>query len=86
MYVSSCPLNINIKRGIFFSTENLGNIVPMTLGGKNPFHNKIEHQNEKKKKIKSLNKKQALTKIKYRKKRNPVEENVKVANLDKVKK
>lgn len=57
----------------------------MTLGGKNPFHNKIEHQNEKKK-IKSLNKKQALTKIKYREKRNPVEENVKVANLDKVKK
>lgn len=40
----------------------------------------------KKKKIKSLNKKQALTKIKYREKRNPVEENVKVANLDKVKK
>ena len=35
--------------------ENSGNIVPMTLGEKNPFHNKIEHQNEKKKE-KSLNK------------------------------
>ena len=35
----------------FFSMENSGSMVPMTLGEKNAFHNKIEHQNDKKGKI-----------------------------------